>query len=56
MEIAVQPTKANEIRALKKANPRMTRYQIAHKLGIRAREVDVALGRGDRRRVKSVAQ
>jgi putative heme degradation protein len=55
MSIAVQPTKASRIRAAKAAQPTADERTIAERLGVTANEVRVALRRGGRRRIKSVA-
>jgi putative heme degradation protein len=47
MSIAVIPTQANRIRALKEAEPSLTARQIAVRLGVDPQIVDIALGRGD---------
>ncbi len=54
--VAVIPTQANRIRALRASDPRMSNLEISLRLRIHVRVVDMTLGRGDRRRVKSVAK
>ena len=56
MSVLIKARKSNQIRALKDANPELDRTQIARQLGIHSREVDTALERQPKRRIKSVAK
>jgi hypothetical protein len=61
MNIVAAPTRANVIRAFALGHPGLSPFQIAHELrdrvpGLQPREVTTALGRGDERRIKSVAK
>ncbi|MEO9227514.1 MAG: hypothetical protein ABI216_00995 [Devosia sp.] len=53
--IAVTPSAANLIRAQSAANPRLTPRQLAVRLGVERRQVELALQKGDTRRIKSIA-
>jgi hypothetical protein len=54
--VAVIPTQANRIRALKAAEPQLLDGQIALRLGVHLRLVQITLAGGDKRRLKSVAR
>lgn len=61
MTIAAAPSRANMIRAFAAGHPRLSEFEVAHELrervpGLTPREVRTALGRGDARRIKSVAK
>jgi len=53
--VAVIPTTANRIRALAAANPQLKPRELAMELGIHYHLVELSLGKGDKRRVKSRA-
>lgn len=53
--VRVVPTLANRIRAAAAADPKATHRQLAGRLGIHWQQVDIALSKGDTRRIKSVA-
>ncbi len=56
MPIAVQPSQANQIRAYKQAHPAVDADAIARHFGVQPVLVRNALGRGDKRRLKSAAR
>jgi hypothetical protein len=61
MSLIIFPTRVSKIRAFATANPGLTEFQLAHHLrkeltGVNAREIKLVLGRGEKRRVKSVAK
>ena len=54
--VCVIPTRANRIRAAAEASPKARPLELARQLGARRAEVEIALGRGDRRRIKAGAK
>jgi hypothetical protein len=54
--VRVIPSQANRIRAAREANPTLHPLELAKRLGIHPNVVGLALDRGDRRRIKSVAK
>jgi putative heme degradation protein len=56
MTIKIQTTKSNRIRAMRINNPGITDREIAVAVGADRGEVQIALRKGDRRRIKSVAR
>jgi hypothetical protein len=54
MNVRVIPSQSNHIRAFAAANPGLTPRQIEARLGYDHRLVELALGKGDKRRPKSV--
>jgi hypothetical protein len=61
MPVTVLPTRTNLIRAFAAAHPDLSPFQLAHNLrgrlkSLKSPEVLKALGSGDTRRIKSVAE
>jgi hypothetical protein len=54
--VRVIPSQANRIRAARQANPDLSPLEIAQAVGLKKRVVDIALGKGDTLRRKSVSK
>ncbi|MEO7224324.1 MAG: hypothetical protein ABIY37_17790, partial [Devosia sp.] len=59
--LTVLPSRANIVRAYAAEHPGLSPFQLASELsdrvsGLKPREVSLALGRGDKRRIKSIAK
>lgn len=53
--VRVIPSQANRIRAAKAANPQLSSLELARLTGLNRRVVELAIDKGDTRRIKSVA-